>query len=320
MGGYDIIGDVHGCSEPLEGLLETLGYVLIGSVWTPPLDRQAVFVGDLIDRGPNQLRVLEIVKPMVDAGVAQITMGNHELNALCWSTEDPDHPGEYLRRHSKRNRRQHAAFLDQLTRAQRTRYLEWFLTIPLWLDLDGVRVVHACWHEESRALIEDRLGGDHFTQLDQLVEASTSTGPLNEAIETLLKGPEMRLASYDLPSFADKDGTPRSDARVRWWETDSDRVVDLAEIPRGALTPDGARYPVIDGRLIAFEDHQFDLHDGTPIVYGHYWRKHEHGVEVACTINTACVDFSAVKGGPLAAYRWSEGEDTIDASRYVTYR
>ena len=78
-------------------------------------DRRAVFVGDLVDRRPDQLRVLELVKLMVDSGSAHIVMGNHEFNAIGYATEDPRSAGAYLRERSDKNTGQHREFLDQLT-------------------------------------------------------------------------------------------------------------------------------------------------------------------------------------------------------------
>lgn len=49
---YDLIGDVHGCAQTLEHLLETLGYRRLGGVWRHS-QRQALFLGDIIDRGPR---------------------------------------------------------------------------------------------------------------------------------------------------------------------------------------------------------------------------------------------------------------------------
>jgi len=86
--GYDIIGDIHGCAAKLEALLVDLGYrpdAPNGAYRHP--DRTAIFVGDLIDRGPGQLRVLEVAKAMADAGTAQVAMGNHEFNAIAYATE-----------------------------------------------------------------------------------------------------------------------------------------------------------------------------------------------------------------------------------------
>ena len=83
--GYDIIGDVHGCATQLEQLLADRGYQpndWTGAYWHP--DRRVVYIGDLIDRGSEQWRVLELVKNMVDSGSAHIVMGY----ADCPSTHD----------------------------------------------------------------------------------------------------------------------------------------------------------------------------------------------------------------------------------------
>lgn len=50
--GYDLIGDVHGCAHTLDRLLDLLGYRLQGGVWRHPR-RQALFLGDIVDRGPR---------------------------------------------------------------------------------------------------------------------------------------------------------------------------------------------------------------------------------------------------------------------------
>ena len=91
---YDIIGDIHGHADKLEALLRKLGYRDTAGAWRHP-ERQAIFVGDFVDRGPAQLRSVDIVRRMVDAGVALAVMGNHELNAIAWHTPDPGHPGQY---------------------------------------------------------------------------------------------------------------------------------------------------------------------------------------------------------------------------------
>jgi polynucleotide kinase-phosphatase len=83
-GPFDIIGDVHGCRAELETLLTTLGYDLlrdeagrpVGAVH--PQGRTAVFVGDLVDRGPDSPGVLRLVMGMVAAGTAICVPGNHE--------------------------------------------------------------------------------------------------------------------------------------------------------------------------------------------------------------------------------------------------
>jgi predicted MPP superfamily phosphohydrolase len=113
LNGYDIIGDIHGCADKLEALLSRLGYLKQGGVWKHA-DRIAVFLGDYIDRGPEILETLKIVRDMREAGAAVALMGNHEFNAVCWNTPDPAHPGQHLRPHNEKNRLQHEASLDQL--------------------------------------------------------------------------------------------------------------------------------------------------------------------------------------------------------------
>jgi polynucleotide kinase-phosphatase len=83
-GPFDIIGDVHGCRAELETLLETLGYELVRDASgrpagaAHPAGRTAVFVGDLVDRGPDSPGVLRLVMGMVAAGTALCVSGNHE--------------------------------------------------------------------------------------------------------------------------------------------------------------------------------------------------------------------------------------------------
>ena len=86
-GPFDIIGDVHGCFDELLTLLDRLGYEVesrtnadggIGFVVSHPEGRMAVFVGDLVDRGPGVVKVLKLVMSMVAAGSALCVAGNHE--------------------------------------------------------------------------------------------------------------------------------------------------------------------------------------------------------------------------------------------------
>ncbi|MBL8897053.1 MAG: polynucleotide kinase-phosphatase [Planctomycetes bacterium] len=94
-GPFDIVGDVHGCFDELCELLETLGYQLHRDEtrrpgdWavTPPRDaegraRKAVFLGDLVDRGPASPAVLRLVRGMIEAGNALLVPGNHEVKLL----------------------------------------------------------------------------------------------------------------------------------------------------------------------------------------------------------------------------------------------
>ncbi|MFV2120200.1 polynucleotide kinase-phosphatase, partial [Streptomyces sp. Act-28] len=79
-GPFDVVGDVHGCASELEALLAELGYV----DGRHPGGRTAVFVGDLVDRGPDSPGVLRRVMSMVESGDALCVSGNHENKLGRW--------------------------------------------------------------------------------------------------------------------------------------------------------------------------------------------------------------------------------------------
>ncbi|AMJ68184.1 polynucleotide kinase-phosphatase [Hymenobacter sp. PAMC 26628] len=91
-GPFDLIGDVHGCYHELRALLEKLGYQIVEEPVTdvrdlgvrvvPPAGRRAVFLGDLVDRGPASPQVLRLVMSMVRDGAALCVPGNHDIKLL----------------------------------------------------------------------------------------------------------------------------------------------------------------------------------------------------------------------------------------------
>lgn len=320
MNGYDIIGDVHGNLEKLQGLLKRLGYVDEDGAFHHQ-DRQAIFVGDIIDRGDRNLQVIALVRTMVDCGAAKVVMGNHEFNAIAYATPDPNNLGAWLRPRSERNRLQHEVFLAEVA-LKPDLYAEliaWFKTLPLWLDLDGgVRIVHACWHEPSMKVVTGALagpetGGDQF-----FVRATTKGDKLYEAVETLLKGPEVELKRFGLPAFLDKDGHERTAARLRWWINEPSSLADLLEVGVNARQPDGSPYPTLNTRGVRTMEHEFEYQDYRPVFFGHYWRAGKPKKNVDWGDHVACLDFSVASGGPLVAYRWS-GETNLSESNFVQY-
>jgi protein phosphatase len=129
-GPFDIIGDVHGCSEELVALLRQLGYSVAleesaaaARTFTvqPPAGRTAIFVGDLVDRGPDTPGVLRLVMSMVAAGTALCVPGNHDMKlmkALAGRNIQITHglaeSLAQLEREPEAFRRAVAAFLDDL--------------------------------------------------------------------------------------------------------------------------------------------------------------------------------------------------------------
>jgi calcineurin-like phosphoesterase family protein len=85
--GYDLVGDIHGHADALHRLLGKLDYAEVEGVFRHP-ERQMIFVGDFIDRGPQQREVLRIARSMCEAGLARAVMGNHEFNAIGWGSSE----------------------------------------------------------------------------------------------------------------------------------------------------------------------------------------------------------------------------------------
>jgi protein phosphatase len=92
-GPFDIIGDVHGCCDELQTLLERLGYVASvdhpvspslngGPIYSHPEGRRAIFLGDLVDRGPRILDTVRLVRNMMFGGSALCVPGNHDMKLL----------------------------------------------------------------------------------------------------------------------------------------------------------------------------------------------------------------------------------------------
>ena len=145
---YDIIGDIHGHADELVNLLKHLGYKESESGYYHE-SRKVIFLGDFIDRGEDlaqHKQLLQIVMTMIHNQQALAVMGNHEFNALAFHTK---HNGQYLRPHTSKNIKQHQAFLNEFGEDSEDKkaVLDFFYSLPLWLELDGLRVVHACWDD-----------------------------------------------------------------------------------------------------------------------------------------------------------------------------
>jgi len=302
LSALDVVGDVHGQFDKLVGLLRHLGYRETSGAWRHQ-NRTAMFVGDLIDRGPKQLATIELVRAMVDAGSAQCVMGNHEFNAIAWVTPDPEHPGKYLRDHHKPgNREQHQTFLDVVEGTPRQREItDWFRTLPLWLDLPGVRVLHACWHQPSIDLLQKAMGSSQRITDEMILLGSRKGHPIYAAIEIVCKGLEVELPPGI--SFKDKEGKIRNEVRVRWWEE------DLSTYRKAAIGPPGDMEMIPDVPMPAeWVGHPYV---GPPVLFGHYWFS---GTPRVISSRFACLDYSAARDGPLVAYRW-DGEAELSSDK-----
>ena len=314
---YDIIGDIHGHADALKALLQDMGYRDSGCAWRKA-DHQAIFVGDFIDRGPKQIETVDIVRRMVDAGSAHAVMGNHEFNAIAWYLKHPKQARRHLRTHTgkvgRKNLTQHRAFLEAVRGipGKQKEIVEWFLTLPLWLDLPDIRVVHACWHPGFMAYLKPKLAPENRLTTEMMVlacrepkreiEKDNAEPSVFKAVEVLTKGIETPLPKPH--TFIDKDGHKRSRVRVHWWDLNADtykKTAILEEKEREQL-PDA---PIPPSVLIGDGE-------GKPIFIGHYWWT---GRPKPLSGKVACVDYSVARKGKLVAYRW-DGNPALDMDNF----
>ena len=165
-GPFDIIGDVHGCCDELEEILRILGYESVPEAWRHPAGRTAVFVGDIVDRGPRNVDALNLVMAMCDAGTALCLPGNHDVRMQ-----------QYLRGHAVKIAHGLDTTLAELagqTAEYRDAVAAFFESLPSHLLLDHGRlvVVHAGlrehWHgQDTPAVTELAVHGEMTGELDE---------------------------------------------------------------------------------------------------------------------------------------------------------
>jgi hypothetical protein len=297
------IGDIHGQAATLLALLETLGWKQRNGVLRGPGHAQLVFVGDLIDRGPRSRQTIDIVRELIEHDNARCVLGNHEYNAVQYNTPDPERPGQYLREHSDKNFAQHEAFLEEFANdpAGLKDTLAWFCTLPVAIEGQGWRCVHACWDDQKIAILSAHNDAWYLSK-ERWTAAARPGEPEYRAIEILTKGPEWKLP-YDA-SFLDKGNHKRTEARVRWWQPNPATFREALRIP---TTPEGLdldeQFPK---RLDGYDP------DAPPVFFGHYWLSGEVLPERP---NAACIDYSAGKGDRLVAYR-HRGEQQLLTDRF----
>lgn len=309
--GYDLIGDVHGCGITLSKLLEQMGYRKRNGSYMHP-KRKVVFLGDIVDRGPNIRLACHIVKDMVDNGAAEIVMGNHEYNVVTYCTEAPaGFRRPFLREHTKRN-----TFIVEQTLEQFANYpqefnemLEWFVSIPLFQEFDHFRVVHACW---DQSLIDEyiaRFGGNQM-HAGMLVDSVDTSSFLYRFLDRTLRGTTLELPKGR--SMTSKDGMVRRFFRTKFWAEDPQHYDDVIFQP-DPLPVDLQYHPLTDHektQLLYYGPEE------KPLFLGHYWMS---GIPSPLRHNIACLDYSAVKYGRLAAYRM-DFEHHLQPSKFTWVR
>lgn len=295
-----IVGDIHGHLEALERLLAKLG--LSDDI---PAGTELVFLGDLIDRGPESAQVVERVKALCESGKARCILGNHEFNFVQFNTETEGGSGIYRRKRSDKNVTEIAEtwasyrHLDNPA-ATRVQHVEWMKTLPVALSLDGLQMIHACWEPQllSRCLQHDGAFYLSDSEWDSAWQKGTEA---YARVETLCKGLEQTLPNGGW--FYDKGGVKRREARVAWWNNEPESWRDYI------------RAPGIDWNSLPdnFAPQPHELAPTSMTLFGHYWFDGEPRL---LSEFAACLDYSVARpGGRLCAYEWRRGDTYLSQDR-----
>ncbi|MBO6883051.1 MAG: hypothetical protein JJ869_05645 [Marivita sp.] len=250
------------------------------------------FLGDFIDAGnsvdvPDDASVLRKVRSLVDHEGALAVMGNHELNAILFHRRD--NKGAPLRQHSSNNVSQHASFLDNIGFATPSaiEWTEWFLSIPLWIELEGLNLVHACWDQIAIEMVKERRPDGRLTA-DDLEEVAHKESEFAMAVEMLTSGPEVMLP--DNFWFYDYKGVKRNKVRLAWWKSLQGSWRDLA-----LAVPDVTQLP--DTSVSGTEGITVYGEGKSPVLVGHYKMKGEPLIE---SEQAACLDYPE----KICIYHW----------------
>lgn len=259
-----LIGDIHGEIDALEAVLAR-----------PELaGRHLVFLGDLVDRGPDSPAVVDRVAALVAAGRATCVVGNHELNLLLgrdregngWFRDAPDH----WQRRTETGAAVRAPFPSRPleTDAARTAMLTFFRSLPLAAARADLRVVHACWDDRSIAQLP--ASGDVATLMaaheQRVRDALAARGVLDRAAAQRARWQGLRALDCRpdemLDDVAIQDMTEQNDNPVAVLTSGREERVAFAD-----------RFFVAGKWRFVERSRWWQQHsDPVPVVVGHYWR------------------------------------------------
>ena len=219
-GAIDLVADVHGEIDALQSLLAHLGY----HSRPHPEGRRLVFLGDLTDRGPDSPAVVDLVGGLLVGGLAQCVLGNHELNILL---DRERHGNGWF--YGKEEILDRSGRMVPQVRANnfiRNRTGSLFRCLPLALESESLRVVHACWRQDAVELLRGETDTVQcFRKFESAIVADLDQHGVTDRfdrelamqngnpVKVLTSGPEERAAK---PFYA--GGRMREECRSRWWD------------------------------------------------------------------------------------------------------
>lgn len=334
-GPLDIVGDVHGEIEALRSLLRHLGYSRHGE---HPQGRRLVFLGDLCDRGPDSPAVIRFVRRLTEHDLAQCLLGNHEINLLRGSLKNGN--GWFF---AHDHDRKQGRFIRSAAASERQRdeINEFFASLPLTLERDDLRLVHAAWLAKHLEVIAGHEGQHDVESLYRHYEAQTEALVAVAGLKQAVAAEHRQFGELLLDANADMPLLPALAAYDETYQMSNPVRVLTSGVERRTEKPFFAsgKWRMVE-RVPWWHEYQ----DTVPVIVGHYWRWFDAETRaliskgeadlfaagapndwVGARNNVYCVDFSvggrykerelgrqSPWGTRLAAVRWPEHELMFD--------
>jgi hypothetical protein len=262
-------------------------------------------VGDLINRGPKIRETLNLIRKMVESGSAYAILGNHEMYAILYYLRDIE--GKYYKKRIPKYQLQINQTLDEFAayRDEFKSHLKWLRTLPVFLDLGEIRVIHACWDDDSVKLLKDTITEPKLTKT-LLREIALNGTKFSESFWQSCKGIDFQLPKNLL--VFDDEGRPHRSFRMKWWENPEGKTFkDISLESRFELPAYTIPLEIIQARK--------SYPENAPIIFfGHYSLTEGFGI---LKDNVCCVDSGVSRTGRLLAYRWN-GEKKLDKLNFIT--
>ncbi|MCB1783415.1 MAG: metallophosphoesterase [Alphaproteobacteria bacterium] len=242
IAGLDFVSDVGGNADALERLLAKMGYVKFEEIYRHPEGRILVQPGDLFDGLHQNVRVYDILRPMVEEGHARVINGNHEVLHICFARgifeEGPVCNPPFMRKVLRTT-------LDEIVAGSslHREMTGWLQTLPLMITFKdaGVRTAHACYDElAERILLPYRDEGGALSEavydkFSRRIMTPSFEGSLGEelvasAVNRVVNGPEIKLPSEYFLDFGKGEGV-RHFVRPYYWR-DVDRMFPFERLFR----------------------------------------------------------------------------------------
>ncbi len=301
---YDIIGDVHGEAGLLKMLLKKMGYEKNSGYYQHP-ERKAIFVGDFTNRGPEIRLTLQIIRQMVDNGAAFAILGNHEINNILYHLKN-EMKEPLLREKGKRYASVTKTVLEYKFFPEEWKSMrKWLRTLPMFIDLGGIRIAHAYWSDKNINILKNQLPEGKIPRSifrDLVLHPELE---LSQAILQTTRGVHLVLPP-DLKIYDHRKRGHRF-FRIRWWESPEGKTFhdysyeSKFHLPKYTIPPE--IYP------------QYEIYpkDAPPVFFGHYCQG--RGPYIIGK-NLCCVDACVTIRKALAAYRWN-GETELNPENLI---